>query len=651
MQHSQRMITSKNVQIDEITVSALEQGKDSEKFQTYGFCVAAGVIALFIFLINTMTLLRDEFAVLYVLVILLVANSAKLRTIILTGATCIGLTCISFLIKHFGEPLDGAYLRLAVSITAIGVATMLSMRDRRTRDALSEQVRMLAFTHDTVIVRDAADTIIGWNDGATKLYGWRPEEAIGSKGTALLHGKNISSSAAEELQAAGQWSGEITRRRRDGQWIVLNVRWISRIDSSGKACGVIEFGADLTEQKQATAERKRSEQQYSAIFQAVGFAIYEVDCSIINILAHSASQLSLQAFQELIGQLADKPYIRDANHAGANLTGHPNPRDMAGTSISLLFSEPKIWIDILYSIANGNLDYTVETTLTALDGRKVDVVLRVTRPTADVECRRVLIMALDVTERNEAQMKLRAAHAELAHADRITTLGQLAVSIAHEVNQPLSAIMTFANSGQRWLTRTSPDIVEAISSFDQIAANSSRAAEVIKRVRALTRKETSYHTALNLGEIINEVTLLLRKESDGKQIEIRTHHNPTTSLVSGDRIQLQQVIMNIMMNAIQAMSAITDRARVLEIHIKPAISPSTGALMSFEDTGPGFNNPNEGDIFRPFVTTKAQGMGMGLSICREIVCAHDGTISATNRTPYGAIVTIALPIPKKIGNR
>ncbi|MEJ5143471.1 PAS domain-containing sensor histidine kinase [Gluconobacter albidus] len=630
---------------------ALTRSSHPEQLQTYGLCLAAGIIALLVFLINTMTLLRDAFAVLYVLVVLLIANACGLRAIIVTGTGCITLTCISFVIKHFGEPFDGAYLRLAVSITAIGVATMLSVRDRRTRDALSEQVRMLAFTHDTVIVRDAEDTIIGWNDGATKLYGWHSDEAIGSKGTALLHGRNISSHATEELQATGQWSGEITRKRRDGQWIVLDARWITRLDSSGRACGVIEFGADLTEQKQATAERERSEQQYSAIFQAVGFAIYEVDCSIINILANDAVGLAEDTFQKRLELLSDKPYIRDANHAGAELAGQPGPRDMAGTPISALFVDPKIWIDILRSLVTGKLDYTVETTFTGPEGREVDVVLRVTRPTADIGFRRILVMALDVTERNEAQMKLRAAHAELAHADRITTLGQLAVSIAHEVNQPLSAITTFANSGQRWLTRTSPNIDEALSCFDQIAANSSRAAEVITRVRALTRKETSFHTELDLGDLVKEVTLLLRKEIAGKQIEIRTYYDPATSLVSGDRIQLQQIIMNVMMNAIQAMSSNTDRARILEIHIKPAISPMTGALMSFEDTGPGFNNSTEADLFEPFVTTKAQGMGMGLSICREIACLHGGAIDATNRLPYGAAVTVTLPLPAASNDR
>ena len=235
--------------------------------------------------------MHDAFAVLYVLVILLIATSCNLRTILITGAGCILLSCISFLIKHAGEPFDGAYLRLAVSLIAISVATLLSARDRHTRDALSQQVRMLAFTHDTVIVRDANDIILEWNEGATRLYGWKADEVIGLKGKDLLHSKDISSHAPEDLRKTGQWSGEITRKRRDGQWIVLDVRWIAKLDNNGHSCGIIEFAADLTEQKLAAAERERSEQQYSAIFQSVGVAIYEVDCSVLSLLSQDTENI------------------------------------------------------------------------------------------------------------------------------------------------------------------------------------------------------------------------------------------------------------------------------------------------------------------------------------------------------------------------
>ena len=279
------------------------------QLHVWGLRSAAVVIALFVFGLSTATQFHDAFAVLYVLVVLLIATSCGLRAILATGAACIVLACISFLVKHHGELFDGAYLRLAVSIIAIGVATILSARDRRTRGALAEQVRLLAFTHDTVIVRDHDDTIIYWNEGAVRLYGWHANEAIGEKGSTLLQSNHLPPSAAEQLRLVGQWTGEITRTRRDGQQIVLDVRWAVRLDGNGRECGVIEFGADLTEQKEAAAERERSEQRYSAIFQAVAFAIFEVDCSVVDILFRKEGGLPQACWRDRLERLRDKPYI------------------------------------------------------------------------------------------------------------------------------------------------------------------------------------------------------------------------------------------------------------------------------------------------------------------------------------------------------
>lgn len=609
----------------------------------WGLRSAAFIIALFVFGLNTATQLHDAFAVLYVLVVLLIATSCGLRTILATGAACIGLSCLSFLVKHHGESFDDAYLRLAVSIIAIGVATMLSARDRRTRDALAEQVRMLAFTHDTVIVRDLDDTIIYWNEGAVRLYGWHADEAIGEKGSALLQSTHLPPAAAEQLRLVGQWTGEITRTRRDGQQIVLDVRWSVRLDSNGRECGIIEFGADLTEQKEAAAERERSEQRYSAIFQAVAFAIFEVDCSVVDILFREKRRLPEASWRDCLERFRDKPYIRDANDAAAALLEVEDPRKLTGAPLRSLFADESVFIAVLAHLSNSNVAYETETTFVGPNRRSRDVVLRVTRPVGDLESRRVLVMALDITEHNQAQMKLRAAQGELAHADRVTTLGQLAVSIAHEVNQPLSAITTFARSGRRWLDRSQPKVGEALLCFDEIVSNSTRAAEVITRVRALTRKETVFCTAMDLGELVEEVRVLLRGEILRRHVEVRIEKAVDTPMVSGDRIQLQQVIMNVMMNAIQAMSIVVDRPRVLEIRIGRGQAGPDTAVLSFCDTGPGFGDIADGQLFEPFVTTKAQGMGMGLPICREIAHAHGGTINALNRSPYGAVVIVTLP--------
>ncbi len=618
-------------------------GHAPQKRRVTGERSVAAIIAACVFLLNTFTQFRDAFAVLYVLVVFLVADTCGVTIILLTSAGCIGLACTSFLLKHYGEPLGGPYVRLAVSIIAIGVAAMLSVKNRRTRSLLAEQVRMLALTHDTVIIRDQDDTIIYWNDGAAQLYGWREEEVLGKKSSELLGRNQLPPGAVHDMKAAGRWNGEITRLRRSGECIVIDVRWIARIDSDGRECGVIEFGADLTEQRKATAERERSEQRYRAIFQAVGSAIFEVDCSAMSVLISERETENPDLCNMRLNKFQDYPYIRDANEAAALLSGVALPRELIGRSLRTLFGDQDVFRDVMRKLVAGKMQYEIETTFIGGNGSLRDVFLRVTRPLDDVECRHVLVMALDITERNEAQMKLRAAQSEMAHADRITTLGQLTVSIAHEVNQPLSAIITFARSGQRWLGRSRPDVREALSCFDQIVASGSRAGAIITRVRALTRKEASSRALHNITVLLDEVTLLLRGELSAKHVELHTMVSRDLPLLSADRIQIQQVIMNLMMNAVQAMSVITDRPRVLNISITRNDLSGSCIRMIFEDSGPGFSCLDPTELFEPFVTTKTHGMGMGLSICREIIAAHEGTIEAANGVPFGAVVTVTLP--------
>ncbi|MFE8873220.1 PAS domain S-box protein [Acetobacter persici] len=614
-----------------------------KKHRVAGERSIAVIIAVCVFLLDTFTQFRDAFAVLYVLVVFMVADTCGVTIILLTSVGCIGLACASFLLKHYGEALGGPYVRLAVSIIAMGVAALLSVKNRRTRSLLAEQVRMLALTHDTVIIRDQDDTIIYWNDGAAKLYGWHEDEVLGKKSSELLGRNQLPPGSDHDLKASGGWNGEITRLRRSGECIVIDVRWIARIDSDGRECGVIEFGADLTEQRKATAERERSEQRYRAIFQAVGSAILEVDCSAMSVLISEQETEDPDLWSVSLDKFQDYPYIRDANEAAALLSGVALPRELIGRSLRTLFGDQDVFRDVMRKLVSGEMQYEIETTFAGNNGSLRDVFLRVTRSLDDAENRHVLVMALDITERNQAQMKLRAAQSEMAHADRITTLGQLTVSIAHEVNQPLSAIITFARSGQRWLERPRPDVEEALICFDQIVASGSRAGDIITRVRALTRKETSSRSLLSITVLLDEVTQLLRGELSAKHVELRTVLTSDLPLLSADRIQIQQVIMNLMMNAVQAMSIITDRPRVLTISITSGDFSSKIIRMIFEDSGPGFLCLDPTELFEPFVTTKAQGMGMGLSICGEIIAAHNGTIEATNGVLYGAVVTVTLP--------
>ena len=248
-------------------------------------------------------------------------------------------------------------------------------------------------------------------------------------------------------------------------------------------------------------------------------------------------------------------------------------------------------------------------------------------------------MAMDVTERRRAEARFKQAQAELTHVSRVTTLGQLAASIAHEVNQPLSAIMAYAMSGKRWLNRDVPETAEAITCLEQIAANGGRASEVIARVRALARNSQPQQRLISLGRLVEETAALLSLDLNANGVGLQLDIAPELPPVKGDPIQIQQVVMNLMLNAEQAMMELPDDARTLCVK---AVAEDGEVIVNVSDCGTGIQGDPEA-LFAPFFTTKPAGLGMGLSICRSIIERHGGRLLAANNPESGATFTFRLP--------
>jgi PAS domain S-box-containing protein len=248
----------------------------------------------------------------------------------------------------------------------------------------------------------------------------------------------------------------------------------------------------------------------------------------------------------------------------------------------------------------------------------------------------------DVTARKRAEEKLHEAQAELAHVTRVTALGELAASIAHEVNQPLAAIAANAAACQRWLDRDPPDLEEARSTVQSIIKDGNRAGEVIQRVRGLVSKTIDQKVPLDINEVINEVITLLHHELVSHRIWLRMELAPTLGLILGDRIQLQQVILNLVINGIEAMQPITDRPR--ELVIRTHQDEARQILVTVSDCGVGLTAGNTDRLFDAFFTTKSSGMGMGLSICRSIAESHGGRLSASSNVGPGAMFQFTLPL-------
>ncbi len=250
---------------------------------------------------------------------------------------------------------------------------------------------------------------------------------------------------------------------------------------------------------------------------------------------------------------------------------------------------------------------------------------------------------MDVTERKRAEEereRLRQAQADLAHVNRVTTMGELTASVAHEVNQPIAAAVTNAKTCIRWLTRDQPDLEEARAAAMRIVNDGTRAAEIIKRVRLLFKKETSERELVDINEVVEEMVVLLRGEAMRHSILVKTELEADTPRVLADRVQLQQVLMNLMLNGMDAMK---DANRTRELIIKSQRGENDQVLVSVNDTGVGLPPEQADRIFTAFFTTKPHGTGMGLSISRSIVESHGGRLWAADNSPRGASFCFSLP--------
>jgi PAS domain S-box-containing protein len=261
------------------------------------------------------------------------------------------------------------------------------------------------------------------------------------------------------------------------------------------------------------------------------------------------------------------------------------------------------------------------------------------RPQAD-RVETALVIIHDLTNHMLDSEKLRQAQSDLAHINRVTTMGELTASLAHEVNQPIAAAITNANTCLRWLTRDHPEVEEAREAALRMVKDARRAAEIISHIRLLFKKSGPHQEIVDVNEVIREMFVLLRNEANRYSISIRTDCASDLGKIVADRVQLQQVLMNLMLNAIDAMKAVNMHR---ELTIKSESAENDRVMISVSDTGTGLPAQQTNQIFDAFFTTKANGTGMGLSISRSIVESHGGRLWAENNSPRGARFCFTLP--------
>lgn len=392
---------------------------------------------------------------------------------------------------------------------------------------------------------------------------------------------------------------------------------------------------------------RESEYRYRNLFQAMAAAFWELDFSgvggllrglkkagVTNLPAHFA------AHPDFVREMMRATRVLDVNDQAVALFGHGDKQAMLQT-VEPFWPETSnaVYAASVVAAVTGKPSYSAETRLRNLDGREFDVHFTACFPAESVADGKLLIGVIDISQRVEAQAMLQRLQAEFAHAARISMLGELTASIAHEVNQPLAAIATNASAGLRWLDRPEPDVAEVRQLTTRIITDAGRAADIIARVRSMATRRATERAPLSINAVIEEAALFLRHELQGQGVKLALDLPASLPAILGDRTQLQQVLVNLMVNAVQAMASSPEKR--LALHSRQ----NGGTIeVTVEDSGPGISAENMARLFESFFTTKEAGMGMGLPICRSIIGAHGGRIEASNSAAAGACFRIVLPL-------
>lgn len=398
----------------------------------------------------------------------------------------------------------------------------------------------------------------------------------------------------------------------------------------------------------AEAALRESEYRYRNLFQAMAASFWELDFTPVGAMLR---ELRADGVKDYAAYFAEHPdFVRkmmaatrviDVNDQTIALFGRGDKAELL-RPLDAYWPEGSnhVYAASVMAAVGGKPSYATECKLRKLSGETFDALFTACFAPETVAAGKLLIGVIDISERVQAQEMLARVQAEFAHAARVSMLGELTASIAHEVNQPLAAIATNAAAGLRWLNRPEPDLDEVRGLAARIGEDARRAADIIARVRNMAAHKAPERIMLSLNGVIEEAALFLRHELQAHSVVLWLDLARDLPPIMGDRTQLQQVIVNLALNAIQAMQA-NDGPRRLALK-----SDRVGdtVVVAVDDTGPGITAGNAAQLFESFFTTKANGMGMGLPICRSITEAHGGLIRASNRAGGGASFTVTLPI-------
>lgn len=395
------------------------------------------------------------------------------------------------------------------------------------------------------------------------------------------------------------------------------------------------------------AALKESEHRYRTIFETLAIAIWENDFRLVKA---ELEKLHERGITEIRQYLANNPdfvvsmrravRITDVNQTALKLMGVASKDEFFRTLDDFLPDSDGGFAHFLAGIFEGQTEFQSETIVRRRDGHLIPILVALSFPKDGSGLDRIQASVVDMTERYQFQEALETSRQELEQASRAAMIGEISASIAHEVNQPLSAIMTFVQAGTRWLNRQPPDIDEAKLALQDAVAATEHAAQVVKRVRMLLGKSKSENAEVTVDAAIADAVQLKQKElaADGVQVSLSLMAPGGT--VRGDRVLLQQAFLNVIINAMHAMDTVETRTLAIQSSLA-----DDGIMIRFTDSGAGLGSVTPETPFKPFNSTKPNGMGLGLAMCRSIMMAHSGTISIRDRADgTGAVVEVRLPL-------
>jgi PAS domain S-box-containing protein len=505
--------------------------------------------------------------------------------------------------------------------TALIVGLVAQRRQRRHAE---EQQRLLSAivesSNDAVIGIDKDQRIVAWNQGAQKVFGYTAEEAIGRGAEILVppHLLQEGVSAFEHTMAGRTVAPfETVRLRKDGSSVDVSINDSPIHDHKGRIIGISSTQRDITETMQ-TQRSLNEREEHLRLATATGNLAPWVWYINKDALVATESGLRLYGLRSGV-KLGLETMLA---------TVDPEDREATRDGLRRVLKEREGYL-MEYRVVwpTGETRWISMSARCQYDG--------------DGKPKRVMGVSLDITERKRAELERQQLQNELSHVARVTMMGELTSSLAHELNQPLTAILSNAQTAQRMLAAGIPDLEELGEILNDIVADDERAGGVIGRLRTLLKNEQPELQPVNLNNLVVEVAGLVRSDAIIKNVSLTLDLIPDLPPIRGDRVQLQQVLLNLMMNALDAMKGTAGRDRRLVARTECGEGI---ARVAVRDSGTGIPAYQLEHIFEPFFTTKPEGLGMGLAIARSIIRSHGGRLWAENNPGGGATFTLALPI-------